>query len=126
MKNSNEKVNNLDDITPLETRKEWKLLYHQPGRPGLEEGSKFKGICRYCELKDMCPLPKPEGGVWRCSYYNAFQKKSNLHNNVLEQLKKAKDVVHFDDNICKILTETMNEIEFTHSKPDDNYGYIEI
>jgi hypothetical protein len=110
MKSSNENVKNLDDITPLETRKEWKLLYHQPGRPGLEEGSKFKGICRYCELKDMCPLPKPEGGVWRCSYYNAFQKKSNLYNNVLEQLKKAKDVVHFDENICKILTETMNEI----------------
>ena len=110
MKNSKEKVKNLDDITPLETRKEWKLLYYQPGRPGLEEGYKLAGICRDCELKDMCSLPKPAGGVWRCNYYKAFTKKSNLYNNVLEQLEIAKEVVHFDNNICKILTETMNEI----------------
>jgi glutamate dehydrogenase (NAD(P)+) len=59
----------------------------------------------------MCPLPKPEGGIWRCTYYRAaLRKRSNVYDNVLKQLEKAKEVVPFDDDICKILTETMNEI----------------
>lgn len=110
MKKSDLRTGKSDNITPVDKRKEWKLLYYKPGKPGLEEGYKLAGICRHCELKDMCPLPKPEGGVWRCSYYRPFQKKSNLYNHVLEQLDKAKDVVPFDADICKILTETMNEI----------------
>lgn len=106
------KGNNLDvdGLQPLDKRKEWKLLYHGPGKPGLEEGSTFKGLCRYCELRDMCPLPKPEGGTWRCVYYRAFRKKSNLYSNVLKQIERAKDVVPFDKDICAILTETMNDI----------------
>jgi len=110
MKYSDQKARNWDDVTPMDKRKEWKLLYHQPGRPGLEEGSQFKGLCKYCELRDMCSLPKPEGGVWRCNHYKAFSKKSNLYNNVLKQIEKANDIAHFDKDICKILTETMNEI----------------
>ncbi|MFA9454515.1 MAG: Glu/Leu/Phe/Val dehydrogenase, partial [Candidatus Aminicenantaceae bacterium] len=111
MTHSDQKSDNRVSVEPVDTRKEWKLLYHQHGRPGLEEGSRFKGLCRFCELNDMCPLPKSEGGIWRCTYYRAaLRKRSNVYDNVLKQLEKAKDVVHFDDDICKILTETMNEI----------------
>ncbi len=104
------KTKESEDIVPVNKSREWKLLYHQPGQPGLEDGSPFKGLCRYCELKDMCPLPKPDSGIWRCTYYRAFKKRSNLNDNVLKQLEKAREVVPFSDNICQILTETMNEI----------------
>ncbi len=110
MTHSDQKSNNRVSVEPVDSRKDWKLLYHQHGRPGLEEGSRFKGLCRYCELHDMCPLPKPEGGIWRCTYYRALRKKSNVYDNVLKQLERAKEVVPFDEDICKILTETMNEI----------------
>jgi glutamate dehydrogenase (NAD(P)+) len=110
MNKSKEKNMDIGGIQPLDKRKEWKLLYHGPGKPGLEEGSRFKGLCKYCELRDMCPLPKPESGTWRCVYYRAQRKKSNLYSNVLKQIEKAKDVVPFDNDICSILTETMNDI----------------
>ena len=98
-------------LTPISTTKEWKLLYFQHGRPGLEESSEVKGLCRYCELREICSLPKPETGVWRCQYYKAMaEKKKDLYQNVLSQLEKAGDIVHFDGDICRILAETMNEL----------------
>jgi glutamate dehydrogenase (NAD(P)+) len=110
MKQADLKTKLYEDAVPVNKSKEWKLLYHQPGRPGLEDGIRFKGLCQYCELKDMCPLPKPESGIWRCTYYRAIKKRTNLNDNVLKQLEKAREVVPFSDNICGILSETMNEI----------------
>ncbi len=107
--NSNKK--NRGGLTPIATTKEWKLLYFQHGRPGLEEDSEFKGLCRYCEVRDICVLPKPETGVWRCQYYRALvRRKSNLYENVLKQLENAEGVINCDRDICKILAETMNEL----------------
>jgi glutamate dehydrogenase (NAD(P)+) len=111
MKNNDRDRNKKGGLTPISTTKDWKLLYFQHGRPGLEEGRAFKGLCRYCELREMCSLPKPESGVWRCGYYKALvRKKANLYENVIKQLEKAEDIVHFDGEICKILAETMNEL----------------
>jgi len=125
MTHSDQKSDNRVSMEPVDKRKEWKLLYHQHGRPGLEEGSRFKGLCRFCELNDMCPLPKPEGGIWRCTYYRSLRKKSNVYDNVLKQLEKAQDAVQFDNNICKILTETMNEI-IVHFPVKMNDGKVKI
>jgi glutamate dehydrogenase (NAD(P)+) len=98
-------------LKPLSTSKEWKLLYYQHGRPGLEEGRKFKGLCNQCDLQSLCNLPKPEIGVWRCEHFRAkIHKKSSLHENVLKLLEKAQNVNNFDRDICKIMAETMNEL----------------
>ncbi len=111
MKTNDRSRKDSEGLTPIETAKEWKLLYFQHGRPGLEEGSEFRGLCRYCELRDICGIQKPESGVWRCVYYKALtRKKTNLYENVINQLKKAEDVVHFDRDICRILAETTNEL----------------
>lgn len=110
MKSKDQRRKNRDDLTPVSTHREWKLLYHEHGRPGLEDGSEFKGLCRYCSLRETCVLPKPDGGVWRCEHYKALTRKSNLYKNVIKQLEKAEDVVNIDRDICKILAETMNEI----------------
>jgi len=111
MKENKRKSEDNGSLKPISTTKDWKLLYFEPGRPGLEEGRKFKGLCSYCELIDICVLPKPDTGVWRCQYYKAAaRKKTNLYENVLKQLEKAEDIVHFDRDICKILAETMNEL----------------
>jgi glutamate dehydrogenase (NAD(P)+) len=106
-----EKQENGQGLKPLSTSKEWKLLYYQHGRPGLEEGRKFKGLCNQCDLQDICGLPKPEIGVWRCEHFRAkIYKKSTLHENVLKLLEKAQNVNNFDRDICKIMAETMNEL----------------
>ncbi len=111
MKKDNRKTENIGSLKPISTTKDWKLLYFEPGRPGLEEGRKVKGLCSYCEISEICMLSKPETGVWRCHYYKATQrKKANLYENVLKQLEKAEEIVHFDRDICKILAETMNEL----------------
>ena len=111
MKKNNRSRKDSEGLTPIATTKEWKLLYFQHGRPGLEEGSEFIGLCRHCELRDICSISKPESGVWRCAYYKALtRKKTNLYENVINQLKKAEDVVHFDQDICRILAETTNEL----------------
>lgn len=111
MKKNNRSRKNSEGLTPIATTKEWKLLYFQHGRPGLEGGSEFRGLCRNCELRDLCGIPKPESGVWRCPYYKAStRKKTNLYENVINQLEKAEDVVHFDRDICRILAETTNEL----------------
>lgn len=113
-------------LIPIATTKEWKLLYFQHGRPGLEEESEFRGLCKYCELSDICALQKPESGVWRCRYYKALtRKKTNLYENVLRQLEKAEDIVHFDRDICKILAETMNEL-IVHFPVKMNDGKIKM
>jgi len=111
MKKNNRSRKDSEGLTPIATTKEWKLLYFQHGRAGLEEGSEFIGLCRHCELRDICSISKPESGVWRCAYYKALtRKKTNLYENVINQLKKAEDVVHFDQDICRILAETTNEL----------------
>jgi glutamate dehydrogenase (NAD(P)+) len=111
MKKKDRSKKDSEGLTPIATTKEWKLLYFQHGRPGLEESSEFIGLCRYCELRDICSISKPQGGVWRCAYYKALtRKKTNLYENVINQLEKAEDVVHFDRDICRILAETTNEL----------------
>ena len=111
MKKNNRNKKDSKGLTPISTTKEWKLLYFQHGRPGLEEGSELRGLCRHCELRDICGITKPESGVWRCVYYKALaKKKTNLYENVINQLEKAEDIVHFDRDICKILAETTNEL----------------
>jgi glutamate dehydrogenase (NAD(P)+) len=70
----------------------------------------LKGLCRHCALRETCDLPKPAGGVWRCENYRAAIRRPNLYENVIRLLEKAEDVVHFDQDICKILAETMNEL----------------
>lgn len=105
------KQNASDGLKPIATTKDWKLLYFQHGRPGLEEGSPYKGLCRYCELRDICSIVKPETGIWRCEYYQAkLKKKTNLYENVIKQLEKAEEVIHCDKDICEVLAGTMNEL----------------
>jgi len=100
-----------DGLTPIATTKDWKMLYFQHGRPGLEEGSPYKGLCKYCEIRDICSIVKPKTGIWRCEYYQAkIRRKTSLYENVIKLLDKAEDVVHFDENICEILAGTMNEL----------------
>lgn len=111
------------DLKPLPTSKEWKLLYYQHGRPGLDEGKKLKGLCSYCDLQSICGLPKPETGVWRCEYYKSkVSRKSNLHENVLKLVEKAQSVNNFDRDIAKIMAETMNElvVHFPVKMDDDH------
>lgn len=112
MKGKSQRKMDRKGLTPISTTKEWKLLYFEHGRPGLEEDRAVKGLCRYCELREICAIPKPESGVWRCAYYKAFirRERTNLYENVIKQLENAEDVVHFDRDICKILAETMNEL----------------
>ncbi len=108
------KINDFENgqkMKPISTSKDWKLLYYQHGRPGLEEGSPFKGLCKYCELQSMCGLPKPETGIWHCEHYRAeIMKKSNLYETVIKQLEKAQGVNNFDRDICKIMAKTQNEL----------------
>lgn len=100
-----------DGLIPIATTKDWKMLYFQHGRPGLEEGSPYKGLCKYCEIRDICSIVKPNTGIWRCEYYQAkVRRKTSLYENVIKLLDKAEDVVHFDENICEILAGTMNEL----------------
>lgn len=102
---------NVKGLKPIATTKDWKLLYFQHGRAGLEEGRPLKGLCRYCEIQDICSIVKPETGIWRCEYYQAkVRKKTNLYQNVIKQLEMAEEVVHLDKDICEILTGTMNEL----------------
>lgn len=122
MKEMDRKRRNKEDITPISKTREWKLLYYEHGRPGLEDGSEYRGLCRHCELCATCTLPKPEGGVWHCKYYIALAKKISLYENVLKQLEKAEDVVHFDRDICKILATTMNEFVVHFPVKMDNGG----
>jgi glutamate dehydrogenase (NAD(P)+) len=106
-----DEMDNGQRLKSLSTSKEWKLLYFQHGRPGLEKGSVFKGLCKSCELQKLCSLPKPETGTWRCEHYRAeMQKKPSLYLTVLKQLEKAMGVNNFDRDICKIMAETQNEL----------------
>ncbi len=108
---SDKKRKDLDGLKPISTTKEWKMLYYQHGRPGLEESSPYKGLCRHCEIRDICSIVKPVTGIWRCEYYQAkSSKKTNLYQNVIKQLEKAEDVIHCDKDICEILAGTMNEL----------------
>jgi hypothetical protein len=78
-----------DGLSPIATTKEWKMLYFQHGRPGLEEGSEVIGLCKYCELREICSIVKPKSGVWRCEYYKAkSRKKRSLYEAVIKQLEK--------------------------------------
>ncbi len=98
-------------LKPIATTKDWKLLYYQHGRPGLEVSRPSKGLCRYCEILDICSIVKPESGIWRCDYYQATSRKTlNLHKNVIKQLEKAEEVMHCEKDICEILAGTMNEL----------------
>lgn len=105
------KQKNPEGLKPIITTKDWKLLYYQHGRPGLEESRISKGLCASCEIYNICSIVKPVTGIWRCEYYQPQQKKkSNLYENVIRQLEKAEDVIHCDKDICEILAGTMNEL----------------
>jgi glutamate dehydrogenase (NAD(P)+) len=107
----NKRQNDFIGLKPLSTSKEWKLLYFQHGRPGLEVSHPFKGLCRHCEIREICSIEKPVSGIWRCEYYQPkVTKKSNLYENVIKQLEKAEEVIHCDKDICEILAGTMNEL----------------
>jgi len=43
----------------------------RPGRQAdpEEDPGALKGLCRNCEKRRDCTLPKPEGGVWDCQEY---------------------------------------------------------
>lgn len=105
------KQKNSVGLKPIATTKDWKLLYFQHGRPGLEVSRPYKGLCKHCEIREICSIVKPMTGIWRCEYYQAKQtKKTNLYENVIKQLKKAEEVIHCDKDICEILSGTMNEL----------------
>jgi len=94
----------------LDTSREWKLLYHQPGKPGLdEEADVFRGLCRYCAIRESCSLPRPEAGVWRCEHYVTIRQAS-VYENVARQFNAAADRMGLDPAIRKILATTQNEI----------------
>lgn len=43
-----------------------------PPRPEATPGdarSRRAALCRDCEARETCELPKPEGGVWECQEY---------------------------------------------------------
>ncbi|KPJ66922.1 hypothetical protein AMJ44_07635 [candidate division WOR-1 bacterium DG_54_3] len=83
---ANEKTKTAE-ITPISKYKEWKLLYAPyPFRntgnnispmtgsqdtfiAEEKDSGRYKGLCRNCEKRENCMLPKPEGGVWRCEEY---------------------------------------------------------
>ena len=116
----------LKGLKPIATTKDWKLLYFQHGRPGLEEGSEFRGLCKHCTLQNICALPKPEIGIWRCEHYQAHvRKKPNLYESVIKQLEEAEGVAHFDRDICQILAQTMNEI-VVHFPVKMNDGHVKM
>lgn len=71
MNDSDPKSKNGNDLVPYSPYKEWKFLYFEPGRSGLEDYNGYRGLCRYCRLCQSCKLPKPEAGVWRCADYLA-------------------------------------------------------
>jgi len=109
MRDKGKKVD--DGLKPIITTKDWKLLYFQHGRPGLEMDNLFKGLCTHCEIRQICSIVKPVTGIWRCEYYQAKErKKSNLYENVIKQLEKTEEAIHCDKDICEILAGTMNEL----------------
>jgi len=117
---------NGEGLKPFSISKEWKLLYFQHGRSGLEDGPTYKGLCTYCELQSLCSLPKPETGIWRCEHYRIeMRKKPNLYETVIKQLEKAQGVNHFDRDICKIMAETMNEL-IVHFPVKMDDGHIKM
>ena len=123
---SEKKQKSLDGLKPIATTKEWKMLYFQHGRPGLEVSSPYKGLCKHCEIREICSIVKPMTGIWRCEYYQAKQtKKTNLYENVIKQLEKAKEVIHCDKDICEILSGTMNEL-VVHFPVKMNDGRIKM
>jgi len=34
-----------------------------------EDSSAYKGLCKFCEIRDTCTYPKSETGVWHCEEY---------------------------------------------------------
>jgi glutamate dehydrogenase (NAD(P)+) len=94
----------------LDRAREWKLLYHTPGKAGLdEEAETHRGLCRYCAIRKTCTLPRAEGGVWRCEDYVTIRQAS-VYENVTRQFNAAADLMELDPSIRKILGTTQNEI----------------
>ena len=113
----------------------WKLLYQrQPFDDGMkrdqaeatrEISSRMQmeisaGLCSTCEKEQVCQLPRPEGGVWRCEAYvhraaaapeaATVLEKRSLYENVTRQFQKAADLMNLDPSIRSILATTANEI----------------
>lgn len=79
MRGFDQKSKNENGLVPYSKFREWKFLYFEPGRPGLEDGNGHlgyhRGLCKYCGLWKTCTQLKPEGGVWRCRDYVPWQEK---------------------------------------------------
>lgn len=88
MSDIDKKSKNGNELIPFYTLREWKFLYFEPGRPGLEDGNGHmvyhRGLCKYCGLWQTCTESKPESGVWRCSHFVPWQElmmKEELHES---------------------------------------------
>jgi len=87
MSDIDRKSKNGNGLIPYSKFREWKFLYFEPGRTGLEDGNGYylhRGLCKYCVLWQTCSQPKPEGGVWRCEHYVAGPmrpKREEIHDS---------------------------------------------
>lgn len=34
-----------------------------------ENNEEYTGLCAHCAKRDVCVLPRPNGGVWHCEEY---------------------------------------------------------
>jgi hypothetical protein len=84
---SKQETKATEEINPISKSKEWKLLYKTyplgntankispatdlPAEFSAEERDlgRYRGLCRNCQKREGCELPKPEGGIWRCEAY---------------------------------------------------------
>lgn len=126
-----EKEKDKAAIKKIQKEKEWKLLYSKQGKVVEEETVQYKGLCKNCEKRETCTIPKPKGGVWRCKEYvqekTLVEEKeiSGLYANVSFQYNKAANMMNLDPNIRKILAMTTNEIAVNFPVKLDN-GKIEM
>jgi len=122
--------------------KEWKLLYvpypfddsmkmtsgHAVESMAGVEVETYKDLCLNCQKEDVCTLPRPEGGVWRCEQFEqrtatieVRPRRTSVHENVLAQFNRAADTMGLDSNLRKILAKTTNETVVNFPvKMDDN------
>ena len=101
-------MKNKEVLTPIPKTREWKLLYYEPGKPGLEDDV-YKGLCKHCDLRDNCLRPRHGGGVWHCKDF-VSTKKRGVYDVVTRQFNKAADLMKLDPDIQKILATTNNEV----------------
>jgi glutamate dehydrogenase (NAD(P)+) len=123
------------DVRPVSKMKEWKLLY-QPypfdESMKISSGTVVKGLCETCAKDEVCTIPRPEGGVWRCTEYEQktavvtkIEKKRSVYDNVVKQFNKAADLMELDPSVRKILSAATNEV-VVHFPVKMDDGRVEI